>query len=229
MVRIQSAGRTVRSETGLVRKWVNVPLLAVVALLVAYGSVLVQSATSGMPAGDDLFRRHLIGIVLGIVPMVIAWLIDYQAFKGWLGPLVVLDALLILSPRIPGLGYEAGGATSWLAIGGVRLFQPSEPAKLVTIVIMAIVNLGLAIPSSPGFVGTFQLFCIQALLLFGVQKSDGLTCSIIYHLAQFLPTTAVGLFFLFNENLSLKTLVESAAGAGESEGDKVDSYNVTSV
>ena len=48
-------------------------------------------------------------------------------------------SLLILSPRIPGLGYEAGGATSWLAIGGFRLFQPSEPAKLVTIVIMAIV------------------------------------------------------------------------------------------
>ncbi len=139
MARIQTAGRTVRSETGLIRRWVNVPLLAFVALLVAYGSVMVQSATSGMSAGDAMFRRHLIGVAIGLVPMAIAWLFDYQSFKGWLGPLVVLDAVLILSPRIPGLGYEAGGATSWLAIGGVRLFQPSEPAKLVTIVIMAIV------------------------------------------------------------------------------------------
>lgn len=129
----------VRSERSLFRKWVNVPLLASVALLVAYGSVMVQSATSGMSAGDALFRRHLIGIVIGLVPLAIAWVFDYQDFKGWLGPLVLLDALLIISPRIPGLGYEAGGATSWLAIGGVRLFQPSEPAKLLTIVIMAIV------------------------------------------------------------------------------------------
>lgn len=134
-----AANRKIRSEHSWFSRWLNVPLLAVVALLIAYGSVMVQSATSGMSAGDALFMRHLIGIAIGVVPMIIAWAIDYQSFKGWLGPLVVLDALLILSPRIPGLGYEAGGATSWLAVGGVRLFQPSEPAKLVTIVIMAVV------------------------------------------------------------------------------------------
>lgn len=121
------------------RRWVNLPLLVIVSLLVLYGSVMVQSATSGMSAGPGLFKRHLIGIVIGLVPMAIAWAIDYRDFKGWLGPLVILDALLIIAPRIPGLSYAAKGATSWLAIGGVRLFQPSEPAKLVTILIMAIV------------------------------------------------------------------------------------------
>ena len=113
--------------------------MVVVALLLIYGSVLVQSATSGMAIGSAMFRRHLFGVGLGLVAMVLVWMIDYTKLNGWLGPLVFLDALLILSPRIPGLGYTAGGATSWLAIGGVRLFQPSEPAKLVTIVIMAIV------------------------------------------------------------------------------------------
>lgn len=122
-----------------IRRWVNVPLLAIVSMLILYGSVMVQSATSGMDAGPALFKRHLIGLLVGLVPMAFMWLIDYRDFKGWLGPLVLFDALLILSPRIPGLGYAAGGATSWLAVGGVRLFQPSEPAKLVTIVIMAIV------------------------------------------------------------------------------------------
>ncbi|MDO9107921.1 MAG: FtsW/RodA/SpoVE family cell cycle protein, partial [Coriobacteriia bacterium] len=122
-----------------IRRWVNLPLLVFISLLVLYGSVVVQSATSGMGSGPGLFRRHLIGLVIGLVPMAIAWAIDYRDFKGWIGPLVLLDALLILAPRIPGLGYAAGGATSWLAIGGVRLFQPSEPAKLVTILIMAIV------------------------------------------------------------------------------------------
>lgn len=122
-----------------IRRWVNLPLFVIVALLTLYGSVMVQSATSGMDAGPAMFRRHLVGVVIGLVPLALAWAIDYRDLKGWLGPLVVLDALLILAPRIPGLGYSAGGATSWLAIGGIRLFQPSEPAKLVTIVIMAIV------------------------------------------------------------------------------------------
>jgi rod shape determining protein RodA len=129
----------VRTEHNAFTKWVNLPLVISVVLLLVYGSVVVQSATSGMPDGDALFRRHLIGIVLGLIPFALLWAFDYQRFEAWLGPLVILAVLLILSPRIPGLGYEAGGATSWLAIGGFRLFQPSEPAKLVTILIMAIV------------------------------------------------------------------------------------------
>jgi len=119
--------------------FVNWPLLGFVLLLCVYGSVMVQTATSGMTGGAGLFRRHLFGLALGLVPLAIAWAFDYRNFSGWVGPLLFLDALLIISPKIPGLGTTAKGATSWLAIGGFRLFQPSEPAKLVTIVIMAIV------------------------------------------------------------------------------------------
>ncbi|MDP2234156.1 MAG: rod shape-determining protein RodA [Actinomycetota bacterium] len=117
---------------------VNVPLLGILALLIVYGSVMVQSATSGMgDLGPGLFKRHLLGVAIGLVLLALAWVIDYTKLKAWVGPLVMLDAFLILSPRIPGLGDTARGATSWLQIAGVRLFQPSEPAKLVTIVVMA--------------------------------------------------------------------------------------------
>ncbi len=125
------------------RLWfVNWPLLAIVALLAVYGSVMVQSATAGMVGGPGLFKRHLFGLALGLLPLVLAWAFDYRRFAGWVGPLLFLAAFLILSPQIPGLGTTAKGATSWLAVGGVRLFQPSEPAKLVTIVIMAVVIAG---------------------------------------------------------------------------------------
>lgn len=118
---------------------VNAPLLATIALLVVYGSVMVQSATSGMRGGEALLWRHVIGLVIGLVPLAVAWYIDYTDFKAWTGPLVLLDAFLILAPRIPGLGDTSHGATSWLQIFGFRLFQPSEPAKLVTILVMAAV------------------------------------------------------------------------------------------
>ena len=120
------------------RLWfVNWPMAGIVVMLAVYGSVMVQSATSGMVGGPGLFKRHLIGLGVGLVPLAFAWAIDYRKLNGWVGPLVILDALLILSPKIPGLGTTAKGATSWLAIGSFRLFQPSEPAKLITIIVMA--------------------------------------------------------------------------------------------
>jgi rod shape determining protein RodA len=116
---------------------VNLPLLLFSAALIAYGSVMVWSATSGMASGDALFKRHLVGLAVGIVPLGVAWLVDYKVLKHWSGPLMALLAFLLISPRIPGLGTTAKGATSWLQIAGVRLFQPSEPGKLIFIVVMA--------------------------------------------------------------------------------------------
>ncbi len=130
--------RVEKTRMQAVRDAVNVPLLLFTLALLVYGSIMVSSATSGMVGGSGLFKRHLVGAVVGLIPMLIAWSVDYKILKHWSGPLMVALGFLLISPRIPGLGATAKGATSWLALGGkIRLFQPSEPAKLVLIVIMA--------------------------------------------------------------------------------------------
>ncbi len=129
--------RVERTRWKAVRDFANAPLFLATIALIIYGSIVVSSATSGMDGGPGLFKRHLLGIAVGLVPMIIAWAIDYKLLKHWTGPLMVALGLLLISPRIPGLGDSAGGATSWLQIGDMRLFQPSEPAKLVLIVAIA--------------------------------------------------------------------------------------------
>ncbi|MBN2404400.1 MAG: rod shape-determining protein RodA [Coriobacteriia bacterium] len=119
------------------RNAVNLPLVIWTVALLIYGSVMVSSATTGM--GSGMLTRQLVGIAVGLVPLVVAWVLDYKVLKHWMGPLLVGLCILLISPRIPGLGYEAGGATSWLQLFGVRLFQPSEPAKLIFIAVMAAV------------------------------------------------------------------------------------------
>ena len=122
------------------RLWfVNWPLVGVSIALLAFGSVMVQAATAVMKGGAGLYQRQLMGIAIGLIPLVLAWAFDYRQLQGWVGPLVTFDALLILAPKIPGLGVKVNGAQSWLALGHIRLFQPSEPAKLVTILVMAAV------------------------------------------------------------------------------------------
>lgn len=119
------------------RDAVNLPLVIWTVGLLIYGSVMVHSATASM--GSGMIKRQLIGIALGMLPLAVAWLLDYKLLKHWTGPLLVALSILLISPRIPGLGYEAGGATSWLQLFGVRLFQPSEPAKLMFIAVIAAV------------------------------------------------------------------------------------------
>lgn len=116
---------------------VNIPIMLWAGALIVYGTLIVASATSGMDGGRGMLVRHFVGVGVGLVPLVLAWAFDYTRLRGWLGVLVAVGAFLLISPRIPGIGVEAGGATSWVQVFGVRLFQPSEPAKLIFIVVVA--------------------------------------------------------------------------------------------
>lgn len=116
--------------------FVNWPLVIVVIALLVYGLLVVRSATAGMAGGAGMVRRQMLGILVGLVPLAIAWKVDYRIFRNAFIPLLILDAFLILSPRIPGIGVTAKGATSWIVIFGQQ-FQPSELAKIVTILMLA--------------------------------------------------------------------------------------------
>jgi rod shape determining protein RodA len=127
------------SLTQIAADKLHVGLALAVAALMAFGSVMVSSATATMPGHAALVQRQLLGMAIGLLPLAVLWVLDYKVLKAWTGPLMIALSLLIISPRIPGLGSSVSGATSWLQIGGLRLFQPSEPAKLLFIVVLAAV------------------------------------------------------------------------------------------
>ncbi|MDI6752332.1 MAG: lysylphosphatidylglycerol synthase transmembrane domain-containing protein [bacterium] len=74
--------------------------------------------------------------------------------------------------------------------------------------VMAIVSLGTLIPSAPGYIGVFQAFCIAGLACFGIEKNLALSYSVAVHIAQYIPVTSLGLFFLAKEGISLSSLVK---------------------
>lgn len=125
--------------THVLRDRVHVGVILSTLALLGYGALMVWSATATMTSHSAMVQRQLQGVALGLLPLIVLWLLDYQVLKAWTGPLMVALSLLIISPRIPGLGASVSGATSWLQVGGFRLFQPSEPAKLLFIVVMAAV------------------------------------------------------------------------------------------
>lgn len=118
---------------------VNVPLVLWTIALVAYGTLVVWSATYGSAAGAALFKRHLVGIAIGLVPLGVLWAIDYKVLQHWTGPLSIFGVLLLFAVFVPGMGLVVNGQRNWLTLGPIRLFQPSEPAKLLLIIVLAAV------------------------------------------------------------------------------------------
>lgn len=85
----------------------------------------------------------------------------------------------------------------------MRAFEFDVPIY-TSLVLLVVVSLGLMIPSGPGFAGTFEAATIWALLLFpGITKEAAASYAILYHATQFVPITALGLWYLWKSNLSL--------------------------
>jgi cell division protein FtsW len=107
-------------------------LIMVTLALVAFGLVMVYSATSAAAAvgGNDpsyYLKRQGIYAALGIVLMIVAQRWDYRRLKA-LAPALVLTSFVLLV-AVLAIGPPVNGARRWLALGPA-VFQPSELAKL---------------------------------------------------------------------------------------------------
>lgn len=80
--------------------------------------------------------------------------------------------------------------------------------------VMAAANLGVLIPSSPGYIGTFHFFAMSALAVFGATRETALSYAVVSHAMQYLLVTGLGLFVLWRENLSLLRIRTEAASGG---------------
>lgn len=105
-------------------------------LLILIVSVVTMWSCS-LALEDANFVSHLAGIGLGLAVAFVIWRYDTRALSGMTTALFVLACVLMLLPKVPGLGWEGGlGMVGWVKIGPLR-FQPSEPGKLVVILLMA--------------------------------------------------------------------------------------------
>lgn len=112
------------------------PQLLASLALVAFGTVVIWSAS--LTIANASFLRHLAGIAIGLAGAYGMYRYDYRALANMSKALLVADVVLMLMPSIPGLGVSALGMTGWVKIPLIPLrFQPSEPAKLITIFLMA--------------------------------------------------------------------------------------------
>ena len=128
------------------------PLTETAALLTVFGVAMVYSAgqTDVPTFVVGLWRTQLLWVIVGIgfgygVSRLSVRLVDAVTMPIYAVSLVVLAALLVVGQ---GAG-TAASTKSWLAIGGVRLGQPSELAKIAVVLMLArVLSASRAAPSS---------------------------------------------------------------------------------
>lgn len=79
--------------------------------------------------------------------------------------------------------------------------------------LLVFVNLGIMIPSAPGYIGTYQLFATIALGAFAVAPEFGLALSLVVHALQYSIVTGIGLVCLWRLGLTPRSLGELGSGA----------------
>ncbi len=89
---------------------------------------------------------------------------------------------------------------------------------------MSVTNLGILVPSTPGYVGPFHFFCAQALSSQGVDAGTALGYAFLVHIAFYVPITIWGAAVMFRYGIEVGAMVaatrkaRSAPAARDVEG-----------
>jgi uncharacterized protein (TIRG00374 family) len=68
--------------------------------------------------------------------------------------------------------------------------------------VIVLLNLGIAIPSSPGFIGVAHFLIVLALSVFAVDRAQALGVALVTHGLSFVLNIVLGLGFLWRENIA---------------------------
>lgn len=90
------------------------------------------------------------------------------------------------------LAWTAFAAAAWSVGQSLGISLSVSDLAFMT----AVVNLGVAIPSAPGFVGSYQWLCVASLGLAGIGRPQAFAYSILLQASWYVPMTAVGLVLL---------------------------------
>ncbi len=139
-----------RDESGLRRaaparvQGFDQPLLWVTVALLAFGLVMVYSASIALPDNPKFARyshthflvRHVIFLAIAFVAALVAFQVPLATWEKYAPWLFVASLLLLVVVLIPGIGKGVNGARRWIGLGFMS-FQPSELAKFAVLIYAA--------------------------------------------------------------------------------------------
>jgi uncharacterized membrane protein YbhN (UPF0104 family) len=94
------------------------------------------------------------------------------------------------------------GGSYLLLSRGLSLDLPSGLELPAIGLALVTINLGIMVPSGPGYVGTQEFFGTAALGVVGANPQAALALVVVSHAVQYALVTGLGLFFFAHEHLA---------------------------
>ena len=123
---------------------------------------------------------------------------------------VEMEALTAVT--VAALSIVIWGVQLVIFLMGFLAFEFYLPAAALFVLVL-ITSLGMAVPSSPAYIGTYQISVIIALAVFGVERDAAFGYSIVIHAMQALPITLFGFIFAWKSHMSIRQLSRIDPGA----------------
>ncbi len=127
----------------------------------------------------------------------------YHFIEGFVEALSMLDSPAAFA-RALGWSFFLWAVIGGLYVLGFAAFHLTVPVIKGALILTAIIAIAVSVPSAPGFIGSYQLGCVLALGMFGVDESAALAFSIVLHMTQFVAVIGAGLYSLWKEGMSLR-------------------------
>ena len=207
--------------------------LTVVALLA------VSLFTAGLPAGTAIggvpiarlaaIAGAMLGAALLVAVAVVAWplaaervirtMVPGERLAGKLVALVegVRHGLSVLRSPARLAAVIGWSLVLWLvnALSFYVAFRAFDiPAGFAAaLLLQGVLVLGIAVPSTPGYVGLFEGAIKAVLLLFAVAPDRAVAYAVTYHVTTFVPIVLLGAWSLLSTSLSLRDLRSEASSA----------------
>jgi hypothetical protein len=179
-------------------QWMRRPgelLLAVGALtlfgmiVLAYGSKYLQRALQWLE-GKWSWPRGL-----GVLAMIREFLRSFILLKSpWL--LITLSVITVVL-------WTLYTFVNWVLLeaAGVSLQWPESAAA--ALFVLVVLQLGVAVPTSPGRVGVYHFLAVQALAVFSVDQPMAVSFSILVHLISVIIPAGIGVLLAWRMGLTV--------------------------
>jgi cell division protein FtsW (lipid II flippase) len=149
-------------------------LFPLVALLTAFGLVMIYRIDANL--ARDQANWFVFGLLL--FALTIQFLRDYDVLERYRYTIAAVGLLLLLAPRLPGIGQQVNGAYLGVKIGPLA-FQPAEFSKICIVVFLA-----------------SYLREHREVLIVGARRVLGVTLPPIKHLGPLLVVWGASMFML---------------------------------